>query len=845
KTIIEDVFHGRIREGDVPAQKRQLETVIREVMGGDVIARLESTGAGEMTELEHMIRVSIEAVTRHVSRRIEEDLVPLSIALYEESSHLDDRMAKLEGQKSEEAIKRAEEIKEQQSIIRKAAFQLKGVAAAEFRAEETAEKHILFLKGMLLPSEVKNLIEEKRVAAIVTAEAGPTTHWVLAAKGLNVPVFFVTRKAGGRLFELSMDDVLRDVRIPEDQVLLDGSLGSLIVAHDMQMVRDHDDKTKRISALGKYYDEIQKEPVREAEPGREAVVFANVDDKDSLLSALSGGADGAGLIRTELWLKKEQPFLKTFLSDVRDREERARAAAELKNYLKGHVEDLIKHSEGKPLTFRMFDVAEDKKEIGGYTAGAYGIDFYRTLEGYRLLGVELEAVYEAVASTGADNVRIMFPAVNTGKDMKDVRDWAREAIGRLAPADQGEEIRERLKNIPVGAMIETKEAVKNINNIMGMSDFISIGSNDLTRDIFRHFEREWEVTNLRRAIRGIHLFTEIQLEVLEQLEMIARAVSKIQKGTGRNIPVTVCGETAGIKAYQLHMRYMTDKYGIDITPSIPPVEIVETRVFMTHVDDRRLEAVFGKTDEKLRSRAEEEVQMVEDNIANLDRVKFMMLEEMEGIPEVKAEEVEAAIEAPEPEKELKVLSEAGKRHKRQTISLTVTGPLGVHARVAGRLVSEINRINEETGLEDALTVMIEAGSRIKRPGVGKVILDEPVRIIYVTDITDLWVGSGSELNICIEGPAAATGVFVRYLRGMTEEFEDRTVSIFRIRTEPPVEKTAEDFKVIVGIRQNIYAVLGEGRIEMLEKELGVRLIPVGSGDQESMIKELEKKIEGQ
>ncbi|MCK4851664.1 MAG: hypothetical protein KAS86_00990, partial [Candidatus Omnitrophica bacterium] len=782
QAIIEDVLYGRIERKDVSIHRDRLEAVIRKVMGEELIARLASLRPGDMTDLDHMTNAAIEAVTRHVSRRIEEDLLPLPMALYEESAGLDRRLAKLEGAKGEEVVKRREEIKEQQNIIRKVASGLKGVVIEEFRAEETAEKHILFLKGMLLPSEIKKLVEEKKIAAIVTTEAGPTTHWVLAAKGLNVPVFFATHKPAGRMFELRMDGLLSDVRMPEDQVLLDGSRGSLIIGPDRQTIEVFDDKVKRLSVLGRYYDEIKKEPLEEPGTAMDSRIYANIEEKDSMLAALSNGADGAGLIRTELWLEKDLQCVKTLLSDIATQAEREEAKAELKEYLKAHIQDLIEHSEGRPLTFRTFDVAEDKREIAGYVAGSYGIDLYRTLEGACLLAAELEAIYESVLSTGADNVRIIFPAVNTAGDMKEVREWAWEAIERITPSTRD---RARLSLIPVGAMIESRIAVENTLEISKISDFISIGTNDLTRDIYRHLEKEWGVSNLRMNIRGIQLFTRIQPEILKELEKIARAVSRMQEATGRRIPVTVCGEAAGIKGYQLHMRYMADKYDIDLYPSVPFIEVAESKMFMSYLDSKTLEAVFREIDRDVIGRVQEEVNSVEDRIANLDRVKLMMLEELERVPEAREEKVVTeALAAPE---DLKALSEAGRRHTKRMISLNATGPLGVHARPAGRIAAELGRINEEIGPEDALTVTVEPGSTITNFMGKEFPVKEQVRIVPAvcqTQIMELHVGGtgrGSRLEVGIEGPAEAVHAFIRYLAIMTEESATGPVDLFEIK----------------------------------------------------------------
>ena len=120
-----------------------------------------------------------------------------------------------------------------------------------------------------------------------------------------------------------------------------------------------------------------------------------------------------------------------------------------------------------------------------------------------VLGTQLGALVRAATHS---DVCILVPYVRSAGDVAEVR--ARSG-GALA----------------VGALIETLEAVADIDAIVAVADFISIGTNDLLVNL----------TGTGRANSGLTLDPHL-LRVIAQVTAVSRA---------RSLPVTVCGEIAG------------------------------------------------------------------------------------------------------------------------------------------------------------------------------------------------------------------------------------------------------------------------------------------------------------
>ncbi|NQS99645.1 MAG: hypothetical protein HQ595_01055, partial [Candidatus Omnitrophica bacterium] len=185
------------------------------------------------------------------------------------------------------------------------------VAVKEFKPIPGTEKYVLFLKGYIMPSDVENFIRNERVGAIVTTEAGPTTHWVLTAKNLGVPVFFAVKKSDSATGEeslgdtLSIDDVFSEDVTIGDMVIIDDSTHSMIIKPDIRTLFSYKDKISKSEAVTAFYEQNAALPARTSDGKDNVTVYANVENETEAENAFLKGADGIGLVRTELWLKRD------------------------------------------------------------------------------------------------------------------------------------------------------------------------------------------------------------------------------------------------------------------------------------------------------------------------------------------------------------------------------------------------------------------------------------------------------------------------------------------------------------------------------------------------------------
>ncbi|MBU0683241.1 MAG: HPr family phosphocarrier protein [Candidatus Omnitrophica bacterium] len=865
-------YYEKINPALKEQEKNKFLTVINEIRKKE-IEILEKTEKSLITTVSLIVDGDI---ILPVSNFIETQSMASHVALGEVAHQLNTsiEVGRKEYEKNQKLIQSMEFALE---IIKKTAAELKGVeyTIQEFKDGVPDQKHVLFLKGEIVPSEVFDLVKSKNIAAIVTTTAGPTSHWVLAAKALNIPVFFVLNKSGEEKNKeyLKIDDIWKSMELG-DLVLVDGRRGTLTLKPDLRTIERHKQKVLHNKALQKYYKAIQTQPAqigrrKGMDDGKIVNVFTNVDAKDSLISALESGADGVGLVRTELWINTKTPYLKEFVNDKTD----SIAHRELRKFFKQRVETLIRHSRGKPITFRTFDVSDDKKIPYADDYTETGFDFYRTEIGNRLLILELEAFFEAIAVQNAENVKIMFPQVNTVQDKVDGNACAMKAMenvvkrGEATLIGDGEKTFNRetmlklFDAVPIGSMIESVEAIKNIEEISWFSDFISIGTNDLTRDIFKFLEKALGLKNLRLSIRAILLFSEIQPKVVQAINDILSGVSKIQKEKNRKIPVTICGESASQREYILHIIYASEIYDVDVAPSITYPEIAETKEFIRNFGNQGLKNVFEIVDEKLKERAQNKVEEVEQRIEDLPVVQDMVreiLEQASGFQNEFSSRVEEA--------------------DIQTIEVKVVNTLGMHDRTVrdiielknkhnvGLLIEHKGKGHEIKGVIDLFLLGITKGFDIRIVATGE---NRDMFVREIMELKDFSVEAKNGEKVFSEiTPAEKQRIIdmksqqethaseevipdkiLEGARRLTETIEELT----KLDEEPKVPAEEEmirdfsaetkEFDFIACIPEHIYLLLSE-EISALEKETGFHLVPLKAVKKPAMIREMNKKTAG-
>jgi len=281
------------------------------------------------------------------------------------------------------------------------------LAAGEDDRDDDAGPAVLIAED-LGPGDVADL--PAGVVAIALAAGGAEAHAAVIARGLGIPMVV---GAGPELLALDGD------------VLVDGDRGEVIANPARRAAPRRG--TTRARGPGRTRD------------GTGVRILANAAGSADVRVALDNGAEGVGLLRTEL----------AFL-DAADWPTEAEHRAILDRVLR-----LLR---GRTATVRVLDFGGDKTPpfLRGETARGISLLLARP--------DALAAQLRAIAAAGADtDLRVLLPLVRGPEDVAAVR--------ALVPG------------VSVGAMLETTGAIDAAGAIAAEADFLSIGTNDLTADV--------------------------------------------------------------------------------------------------------------------------------------------------------------------------------------------------------------------------------------------------------------------------------------------------------------------------------------------------------------------------
>jgi len=182
------------------------------------------------------------------------------------------------------------------------------------------------------------------------------------------------------------------------------------------------------------------------------LVEANISSVQEAMDAYKAGADGSGLVRTEVMFGQ--------WDHAPSAEEQAELFIQIGRAL-----------DGRPITIRTWDPGGDKPLPAipqdpepNPMLGERGIRAMQRLP--EVFDAQVTAILLASRQVA---VRMMFPMITLPEEMA----WGRERVAELQRKIGGE--------IAVGMMVETPSAAVRAVDYVGLADFISVGTNDLTQ----------------------------------------------------------------------------------------------------------------------------------------------------------------------------------------------------------------------------------------------------------------------------------------------------------------------------------------------------------------------------
>ncbi|MFV7771097.1 phosphoenolpyruvate--protein phosphotransferase [Shewanella marisflavi] len=373
-------------------------------------------------------------------------------------------------------------------------------------------ENAIVLAKDITPAEFATLPLE-RVSALVLQTGGVTSHTAILARSAGIPTL--------------MSCHWQTLEVTDGQALaVDAINGELYLAPKPEQIeylaaqkQQADERKSALQAL--------KGNVTQTADGRPIPLLANVGCISEVNHLADVGAEGVGLFRTEFMFMNNH--------ELPDENRQYQLYC-----------DALQLLDGKPLTIRSMDIGADKEVPAlAMTAeenpalGLRGVRY--TLAHPELFAAQLRAILRA-ANHGP--IRLMFPMVNQVEELEAILTLLEQCKRALVEAEKG------YGELEIGIVVETPAAVFNLESMLPMLDFVSIGTNDLTQYTMA-------------ADRSNPLLID-QYPVLSPA-IIRLIAQTIECAKAANVRVSMCGELASNpKAAALLVGLGLDEFSVNL-----------------------------------------------------------------------------------------------------------------------------------------------------------------------------------------------------------------------------------------------------------------------------------------
>lgn len=392
------------------------------------------------------------------------------------------------------------------------------------------------------------VLSKRKIMGLALSEGGISSHVVILARNYGIPTV------------LGLENINKKVHNGET-VIIDGSSAEILVNPDRATMEEYKAKIReeyqhKIS-LKRFLDKPAL-----TKDGTEFKLYANIGTPEEAEIAKAEGADGIGLFRTEFLFMSESGA--SIHAAARSFSEETQFEAYKK---------VLQIMEDKPVTIRTLDAGGDKL-INSVDLPNY--DEKNPLMGLRAVRLSLahpnvfKTQIRALYRAGLyGNLRIMLPLITSVEQVRQCLAIIEEAKKEL----DFEKIPYKA-DIPIGIMVETAAAAIMSDCLAKVSDFFSLGTNDLT---------QYTLGIDRENMHVAGLYNEFSLAVLRLIQ------TTIISAENAKIPVSVCGEMAGRHDSVMVLGGMGIRH-----LSMSPKLICSTKELLSRFTIQELEAISAK-----------------------------------------------------------------------------------------------------------------------------------------------------------------------------------------------------------------------------------------------------------
>lgn len=396
------------------------------------------------------------------------------------------------------------------------------------------DEEVIVLAKDLTPSDTAQL-DRRFTKGFVTEIGGRTSHSAIMARSLEIPAI------------VGINGVLEALTHGQ-QIIMDAIKGEVITNPSeedkviyQKLAQDFEEYRKSLAIL--------KDEKTVTQDGHQVELAGNIGNAEDVELVLDNGGEGVGLYRTE--------FLYMDASQLPNEQEQFEA-----------YKTVLQQMGDRPVVVRTLDIGGDKelsyltlpKEMNpflGYRAIRLCLDrpdIFRT---------QLRALIRASAF---GKLRIMFPMIATLEEFNEAKGIYNEEYDKLV----AEKV-EVSDDIEVGMMVEIPAAAVLADQFAKVSDFFSIGTNDLI---------QYSMAADRMNEQVSYLYQPLNPSLLRLIKMTIDGGHKEGKWVG------MCGEMAGDSlAAPILLGLGLDEFSMSATSILETRKVIRD---LSYVDMQKL-----------------------------------------------------------------------------------------------------------------------------------------------------------------------------------------------------------------------------------------------------------------